>query len=186
MTLYKSPLLWVLVPSEHGSVTISVLPHLTGCLWRPQSCTVSILDMCYRIWWPTQSYQGRKFNTHNSRDREESEEKHGSQEAGATGHDMCSRFCISKKREAGVTHIATQRFSSLHLQTDKSCLKIESENLFKESISSTILFPREDKIYTRPVINQFHKTLETLVREFAKCWIIHMFKGDRLEMGRKH
>lgn len=68
-----------------------------------------------------------------------------------------------------MTHIATQRYSATHIQTDKSCLKIESENLFKESISSTILFPREDKIYTRPAINQFHKTLETLVREFSKC-----------------
>lgn len=97
-----------------------------------------------------------------------SEEKHGSHEAGATGLDTCSRSRISEKREAGVTHVATQRSSATHIQTDRSCLKIESENLFRESISSTIVFPREDKIYTRPAINQFHKTLETLVREFAK------------------
>ena len=47
--------------------------------------------------------------------------------------------------------------------------KIQSEIPSKESIKSTILLPREDKIYTLLIINEFHKPLETLGSEFAKC-----------------
>ena len=51
-------------------------------------------------------------------------------------------------------------------QADKSHQKIQSEIPFKESLSSTVLFPREDKMYILPVIN--HKPLEASVREVAQ------------------
>lgn len=83
---------------------------------------------------------------------------------------VCVGCLTPVRREMlGYTHKYTMTFFHTLSDWSRASEKIHSAIPFKESISSTILFPREDKIYTLLTMKEFHKPLEVLVREFSKC-----------------
>ena len=110
----------------------------------------------------TKYYSSREFQTFNSRDRDGVGKVlvHGSE---ATGTDICSLHPW-EERCCGDMH--SHAMTPPGTQADKSHQKISLEIPFKESLSSTVLFPREDKMYILPLIN--HKPIEASVREFAQ------------------
>ena len=108
----------------------------------------------------TQYYSGREFQTFNSRGREVVWEKCWSM--GQKLLELTYACSLHPWEERCWGDMHSRAVTPPSTQADKSHQKIQSEIPFKESLSSTVLFPREDKVYILPVINL--KPLEASVR----------------------